>query len=115
MYGVVTELANVGSSLSFRRVLRGDGDKTKADIQLFLCRSARVRSSSTTTVAVPKNRPRRPKLVQVSIYGYETKAPLDSGTTLSLLSKKLHTKLNLEVNRHPIVLRTADGQRTRSI
>lgn len=131
MYDVVAELANASSNLTFGQLVRGDGDEAKADIPRLLSRGSRVEAkadirrllsrgsrvcrSSTAAVAAAKTRSRRLKVVETKVYGYETKALLDSGAGPSLISEKVFDKLNLEVDRNPVGLTMADGQRARLI
>lgn len=70
------------------------GDKGKDHIRRLLCRSARVRRSSTVAAAGPKTRSRYLKAVQIKVYGYKTTALVDSGAVPNLISEKLCKKLN---------------------
>lgn len=115
MYYVLTELTNTSFNLTFRQLVRADGDKTKVGTRRLLSRGPRVYKSATAAVATLMTCSRLFKVVQIKIYGYETKALLASEAVPNLVSEKLLDKLNQELDRHPAGLTLDDGQRARSV
>lgn len=96
MYGNVKMLASASSNLTFEQLVRGGGVIAKADFRRLLhSRGARVRRSSTAAVAVSKTCPSRLKVLQTTLYGYETKALSYSEAVCSSIAEKLCEKLDL--------------------
>lgn len=93
------------------QLVRGEGDKAKANSLRSISRGARVFRSTAAAIAAQKTQYRRLKAASIENSGHGTTGLLDYGNVPTLLSEKLCHNLILEVDRHPAGLTMADDQR----